>query len=172
MTANYNAIGMKYGSRRPLGVWLLTICHTISAVAGIILLSPGLQEPLPHGWGPDAATAARSQIALLVALLLSAWGTWIGNRRARIALILVLGVTIGISIREDYFAIPYMIAHAEQEPRLWRSLVFWWGATTWLRLILWFVLNYWYLFGGRTRGFFWPSSSGGKQSWTATNRPD
>lgn len=140
--------------RRPVGVWILAIAHVVYAALGIYGWSRGLTASIPHGWSPAMVAQAPYIVVLFVGLLLSACGAWLGNRHARLLLLVLLTVVMGFSLREVLLG--YLIVAEETER--WRSALSW-SVTTAIALLLWLGVNYWYFFGRRTQDFYSATSS-------------
>lgn len=149
--------------QRPLGVWVLTVCHTVYAALGIFGWSQGSIGSIPHGWSQATVEQAPYIVVLFVGLLASTWGAWLGNRHARVLLLSLLTIAIGLSLREVLLSVWTVSGEASRNPEQWRSALLW-SATTGLALLLWLVLNYWYFLGKRTRHFYAAVTDGGKGS--------
>lgn len=138
-------------THRPIGLWILAICNSVIAVVGIVRVSPGLRDPLPHAWSLTAAHWAPYVIALLLSLMIAAWLALAGSRYARMVLLGLLTLLVGLNLQEDVHGVPFLIDLAKRNWELWWRPGFWWDLSLGLRWILWLGLNYWYLLGPRTR---------------------
>lgn len=134
---------------RPFGVWLLTTCHVMYALAGIFSWSRALYEPIPHGWSPNSTIQAPYVLAVFAALLISACGAWLGNRHARTALLISLIAAIGVSARDVYLV---LLEARTQDVSAWHSALLW-TAIVGGSLLIWLMINYWY-FLKRAKGFY------------------
>lgn len=141
-------------ARRPWGIWLVSIGHTLYALNRILEAAPAFGDPLPYGWSPAAATWAPYLVILFLTMLVAAWAVWAGYRHARAVLLITLAIAASLDIPEAAFGVPYLLEMAARDPELWRSVTFWWELTFGSRLVLWLVIEAWYLFGARTRHFF------------------
>lgn len=139
---------------RPWGIWLVAVGHTLYALKSILDVAPALRDPVPHGWSPTATTWAPFVVVLFLTMLAAAWAVWAGYRHARAALLISLVIVICLNIPDVLFAVPYLIEGANKDPEQWRSVSLWWGLTFGFWLVLWAVIEAWYLFGSRTRDFF------------------
>lgn len=139
---------------RPWGIWLIAIGHTLYALKSVLDIAPALRDPVPHGWSPTAATWAPYVTLLFVTMLAAAWTVWAGYRHARVPLLMTLAIAICLNVPDVVFAVPYLIDGANNYPQQWRSVSFWWGLTFGFWLVLWAVIEAWYLFSSRTRYFF------------------
>jgi len=141
-------------ARRPWGIWLISIGHTLYALNGILQVAPSFRDPVPHGWSPTATMWAPYVVTLFITMLAAALAVWAGYRNARAALLITLAIAICLNIPDAIFVVPYLIEGATEEPDQWRSVSFWWGLTFGFWLVLWAAIEAWYLFGSRTRHFF------------------
>jgi hypothetical protein len=144
-------------SRRPFGLWIVAVGHTLFAIHSILSVLPALHAPPPHGWSPTAAVWAPYLIAIMTATIILAWAVWAGFRSARIFLIITLAIAVCLYIPDILFIVPHLIESAIQDPTQWTSISFWWGLTFGLWLVFWVALEAWYLFSARTRFFYFPA---------------
>jgi hypothetical protein len=141
-------------TRRPWGIWLISIAHTLYALNGVFQVAPSFRDPVPHGWSPTATVWAPYVVALFLTMLAATWAVWAGYRHARAALLITLATAICLNIPDVLFAVPYLIEGATKDPEQWSSVSFWWALTFGFWLVLWAAIEAWYLFSSRTRQFF------------------
>lgn len=138
---------------RPIGIWALTICHTIYAALGILRWGHILVGPLPHGWSSTALEQAPFAVTLYVGLLASAWWAWTGSTRGRVLLLSVLSIAIGLSITDDVLSFLIIADERSRNPETWSTVALW-TLVIGLILLAWLALNLWYFLGRRTRQFY------------------
>ena len=130
-------------SRRPLGVWVLTIFDAL--VGGLLPLltafaALGGTAPLPGG------EVLALPLALLgVATVGAAAGTWQRSNRARIALLVLLTVFYALNIFGSLFVATADFVPAAAQTKAWATVA---------RGLFWLGLNYWYWLRPATRAWF------------------
>jgi hypothetical protein len=151
--SKYRQLDPPTGRKRPLGVWVLVVCHTVYGVMGIDQWSQAFLGPIPHSWSQSTIATAPYMLGLFAGLIASAWGAWLGNRHARILLLVLLTIAVArikLNLLLSLLALGNEISLDSED---WRSALIW-TAEMELGLLSWLLLNYWYFLRSRTRRFY------------------
>lgn len=140
-------------SHRPIGIWVMTLLHVLFAGYWIFRLSPGLTEPLPHGWDEGSMPFARFALALYLGMIATIIGAWFGSAGFRYVFLVLLTVAMYFFVREDYLVIMFFLVRKEAHVELPFSTQLGLIANP-LLPVAWLIVNYWYLLGRRTRSFY------------------
>ena len=127
-------------SKRPLSVWVLTLCDTLIAVILLAASFKGSAWGVPVGqvifWG-----------ALGLGISFSASLAWMGSRYARNVLLLLIAVYCGLVLIHSVQAVSWGLEMNNNDYVVTETMR---GAFA----LLWIAANFWLLLGRRARAFF------------------
>jgi hypothetical protein len=139
--------------RRPIGVWVLTICDALYA---FVMMAPSMQVLTEKYEGVDWPLRARIiaplVVALSISICISSFGAWRGSAWARTALLALLTV-FAVALAWESLAILATfrrLGHGLNDITAWA----WWDASIGVRAAIGLAVNYWYFLGPRPRNFY------------------
>ena len=136
-------------SKRPTGVWILTLCDGLFAgiipIVGIVIVF--FNSEMRHILGVSVGTTLFS-IFLGLAVCYAAYRAWARDDRFRKLLLVLITLHFGFIIFNNMQVALLDIA-AQLEPSLRMKLY-----TNIGRAVIWLVINYWYFLGSRPRAFY------------------
>lgn len=123
---------------RPLGVWMLAIANAV--LAGLLPLTRVLIYFRTGGWNrhPKLRGGMLLYGLLGIGVLATALGVWMGIDRARVTLLILIGISYGLSILSNLALLP---RPREQRPAFSFPIVGLTYAAGWLSVNLWYFLH-------------------------------
>ena len=134
---------MSSTSERPLGIWLF-------AVFNILFVTPWGLASIWSNFLQDEVTPDNPPyiLALSLASLLAIFGTWMGNRNSRTAMLILLTLVQLLLTLYGAVSVRARLQVLEDGADVWPEfLIVFVGAA-------WVAANYWYFLGRRTRAFY------------------
>jgi hypothetical protein len=139
--------------RRPLGIWVLTICDALYA---FMMMAPSMQVLTEKYEGVDwplrARIIASVVVVICISICISSFGAWRGSTRARTALLALLTVFAFALVWESFAILMTFrrLGHGLNDMATWA----WWDASIGIRGAIGLAVNFWYFLGSRPRNFY------------------
>jgi len=149
MTVDHLPESQPLVSKRPTGVWILTLSDGLFAgvipIVGIILVF--LHEEMRQILGASAGSTLLS-VLFGLAVCYAAYRAWTGDDRFRKGLLILITLHWGFIIFNN-IQIAVSDVAAQLEPSQRMKLY-----TNMGRAAIWLAINYWYFLGSRPRAFY------------------